>query len=60
MSVITAENISKQYIIDHQKGKGGTTLRDMLAENARMLFGGKKKYTDQRPEPRRVLGLAER
>jgi lipopolysaccharide transport system ATP-binding protein len=42
MSVITAENISKQYIIDHQKGKGGTTLRDMLAENARMLFGGKK------------------
>ncbi len=42
MSVITAENISKQYVIDHQKGKGGTTLRDMLAENARMLFGGKK------------------
>ncbi|SFE48207.1 lipopolysaccharide transport system ATP-binding protein [Spirosoma endophyticum] len=42
MSVITVENISKQYIIDHQKGKGGTTLRDVIAENVRSIFGGKK------------------
>lgn len=42
MSVITVENISKQYIIDHQKGKGSNTLRDVLAENWRQFFGGKK------------------
>ena len=42
MSVITVENISKQYIIDHQKGKGGTTLRDVITENVRSIFGGKK------------------
>ncbi|QJW90724.1 ABC transporter ATP-binding protein [Spirosoma taeanense] len=42
MSVITVENISKHYIIDHQKGKGVNTLRDVLTENFRQLFGGKK------------------
>jgi lipopolysaccharide transport system ATP-binding protein len=42
MSVITVENISKQYIIDHQKGKGANTLRDVITENLRSLFGGKK------------------
>ena len=42
MSVITVDNISKRYIIDHQKGKGGTTLRDMLAENVKSWFGRKK------------------
>lgn len=41
MSVITVENISKQYIIDHQKGKGVNTLRDVLVENFRQLFGRK-------------------
>ncbi|AQG79656.1 polysaccharide ABC transporter ATP-binding protein [Spirosoma montaniterrae] len=43
MSVITVENISKQYIIDHQKGKGSNTLRDVLVENFRQLFNGKNK-----------------
>ncbi len=43
MSVITVETISKQYIIDHQKGKGVNTLRDVLAENVRQLFGGKRR-----------------
>ena len=43
MSVITVENISKQYIIDHQKGKGANTLRDVLAANFRQAFGGQKK-----------------
>ncbi len=42
MAVITVENISKQYIIDHQKGKGANTLRDVIAENFRAMFGGKK------------------
>ncbi|RYF66730.1 MAG: ABC transporter ATP-binding protein, partial [Cytophagaceae bacterium] len=42
MSVITVENISKQYIIDHQKGKGVNTLRDVVSENFRQLFGNKK------------------
>lgn len=41
MSVITVENISKQYIIDHQKGKGVNTLRDVVVENVRQLFGRK-------------------
>jgi len=42
MSVITVDNISKQYIIDHQKGKGVNTLRDVLTQNVKQLFGGKK------------------
>ncbi|GAB3994791.1 ABC transporter ATP-binding protein [Spirosoma daeguense] len=42
MSVITVENISKQYIIDHKKGKGSNTLRDMIAENFRSVFGRNK------------------
>jgi lipopolysaccharide transport system ATP-binding protein len=42
MSVITVDNISKHYIIDHKKGKGGTTLRDVVTENFRQVFGGKK------------------
>lgn len=42
MPVITVENISKQYIIDHQKGKGANTLRDVIAENFRAMFGSKK------------------
>lgn len=46
MSVITVENISKQYIIDHQKGKGVNTLRDVLTENVRQLFGGGKKSSN--------------
>ena len=43
MSVITVENISKQYIIDHQKGKGVNTLRDVIASNFRQIFNGQKK-----------------
>ena len=43
MSVITVENISKQYIIDHQKGKGSNTLRDVITANFRQVFSGQKK-----------------
>ncbi len=39
MSVITVENISKQYIIDHQRSKGATTLRDALTQTGRKWFG---------------------
>jgi len=46
MSVITVDNISKRYIIDHKKGKGGTTLRDMLSENVKSWFGRKKDNSD--------------
>ncbi|MBD2704551.1 ABC transporter ATP-binding protein [Spirosoma sp. BT702] len=42
MPVITVENISKQYIIDHQKGKGANTLRDVITENLRSIFGRNK------------------
>ncbi len=43
MSVITVENISKQYIIDHRKGKGSNTLRDVITANFRQVFNGQKK-----------------
>ena len=46
MSVITVENISKQYIIDHQKGKGANTLRDVISANFRQVFNGQKKQAD--------------
>ncbi len=50
MSVISVENISKKYIIDHQKGKGGTTLRDVITENLRGLVGKKTKITTTHEE----------
>lgn len=42
MSVITVENISKHYIIDHKRGKGATSLRDTLTDNFRKWFGKKQ------------------
>ncbi|MCY7357536.1 MAG: ABC transporter ATP-binding protein [Rudanella sp.] len=42
MSVITVENISKHYIIDHKRGKGTNSLRDVISENMRSLFGKKR------------------
>ncbi|MBC3786320.1 polysaccharide ABC transporter ATP-binding protein [Spirosoma utsteinense] len=50
MSVITVENISKQYIIDHQKGKGSNTLRDVISANFRQVFNGQKKQKDESKE----------
>jgi len=46
MAVITVENISKQYIIDHKKGKGGTTLRDVITNNIQSIFGGKQQQAE--------------
>lgn len=42
MSVITVDNISKHYIIDHKRGKGAGTLRDVISENMRSWFGRKR------------------
>ncbi|GAA4463390.1 ABC transporter ATP-binding protein [Nibrella saemangeumensis] len=42
MSVIAAENISKRYIIDHKRGKGTNTLRDVVTESFRNWFGRKQ------------------
>lgn len=42
MSVIKVENISKHYIIDHKRGKGTNSLRDVISENMRSLFGKKR------------------
>lgn len=36
-SVISVENLSKKYIIDHQKQEGYTTLRDVLTSGAKYL-----------------------
>jgi lipopolysaccharide transport system ATP-binding protein len=36
-SVISVENLSKKYIIGHQKQEGYTTLRDVLANGARRI-----------------------
>ncbi|RRB06352.1 ABC transporter ATP-binding protein [Larkinella rosea] len=47
MAVITAEDISKRYIIDHKKGKGSTSIKDALGDQLKKVFGGKK---PQHPE----------
>ncbi len=36
-SVITVENLSKKYIIGHQKQERYTTLRDVLANGAKRV-----------------------
>ncbi len=43
MSVITVENISKHYIIDHQRTKGPKSIRDTLTSAVTGLFGNKEK-----------------
>ena len=39
MSVITVENISKHYIIDHKRGKGASSLRDAISGTVKGWFG---------------------
>lgn len=39
MSVITVENISKHYIIDHKRGKGINSLRDAITGTVKGWFG---------------------
>ena len=38
-SVIRVENLSKKYIIDHQKQERYTTLRDVLANGVKRRLG---------------------
>lgn len=40
MSVISVENLSKHYIIDHKKGKGSNSLRDAITHTVKGWFGG--------------------
>lgn len=48
MSVISAENISKRYIIDHRKKRGGTSLKDVLNEQFGRWFkrGGDDEFVE--------------
>ncbi|MEZ0483598.1 ABC transporter ATP-binding protein [Fibrella aquatica] len=39
MSVITVENISKHYIIDHKRSKGSSSLRDAITGTVKGWFG---------------------
>jgi lipopolysaccharide transport system ATP-binding protein len=41
MSVISVENLSKHYIIDHKKGKGSNSLRDAITGTVKGWFGSK-------------------
>ncbi|WP_025763966.1 ABC transporter ATP-binding protein [Dyadobacter tibetensis] len=41
MSVIVAENISKKYIIDHQKKSGSSSLKDIVSEKFDGMFKSK-------------------
>ncbi|MBO0936922.1 ABC transporter ATP-binding protein [Fibrella sp. HMF5335] len=47
MSVITVENISKHYIIDHKRGKGSSSIRDAITHTVKGWFAGPKEDTDE-------------
>lgn len=47
MSVITVENISKQYIIDHKRGKGNSSIRDAITHTVKGWFTNPKEDTDE-------------
>ncbi|KAA6439723.1 ABC transporter ATP-binding protein [Dyadobacter flavalbus] len=42
MPVIVAENISKKYIIDHQRKTGSPSLRDIVTDTMNKWFSGKR------------------
>lgn len=47
MSVITAENISKKYIIDHkQKSSGPSTFRDIVGDTFDKMFSRKSEHSE--------------
>jgi lipopolysaccharide transport system ATP-binding protein len=46
MPVIVAENVSKKYIIDHQRKSGSSNLRDVVTETVDKLFSRKKAQDD--------------
>ncbi|MCE7071416.1 ABC transporter ATP-binding protein [Dyadobacter sp. CY327] len=46
MPVIVAENISKKYIIDHQRKNGSPSLRDIVSEKVDKLFSRRQDNSD--------------
>ncbi|WP_373513007.1 ABC transporter ATP-binding protein [Persicitalea sp.] len=52
MHVITAENISKKYIIDHQGTRKTSSLRDVVADGFKQLFNknSKDSVTERKEE----------
>ncbi|HEX9955738.1 MAG TPA: ATP-binding cassette domain-containing protein, partial [Fibrella sp.] len=46
MSVITVENISKHYIIDHKRGKGTNSLRDAITGKVKGWLGSSEAPKD--------------
>ncbi|HEV7347260.1 ABC transporter ATP-binding protein [Telluribacter sp.] len=50
MSVITAENISKKYIIDHKRSKGSSSIRDWFSDTYDNLFQARKENTFKEKE----------
>jgi lipopolysaccharide transport system ATP-binding protein len=48
MHVITAENISKKYIIDHQGARKSSSLRDVVSDTFDDLFSKKKKESTRK------------
>jgi lipopolysaccharide transport system ATP-binding protein len=60
MSVITAENISKKYIIDHkQKSSGPSTFRDIFSESFDKMFSSKKKSKSASDEKEEFWALKD-
>ncbi len=48
-SIISVENISKKYIIDHQNQERYTTLRDVITRNAKKLISLPKHLRSDKP-----------
>ncbi len=46
MKVISAENISKRYIIDHQRSQKSSSLRDVVSNTFEQLFNKNSKVAD--------------
>ncbi|CAG5068499.1 Vitamin B12 import ATP-binding protein BtuD [Dyadobacter sp. CECT 9623] len=57
MPVIVAENISKKYIIDHQRKSGSSGLRDVVSETVDKIF--KKKAKDDFSEKEEFWALKD-
>ncbi|WP_128545207.1 ABC transporter ATP-binding protein [Larkinella soli] len=59
MAVITVEDISKRYIIDHKKGKGSNSIKDAVVEQFRKLFNGKNSSDAERIEHEEFWALRD-
>ncbi|PWJ59291.1 lipopolysaccharide transport system ATP-binding protein [Dyadobacter jejuensis] len=50
MSVIVAENISKKYIIDHQRKNGSSSLKDIVSDKFDNIFKSKTQNDSSKEE----------